>query len=236
MERRAHPWFTLGLGGAALFLLSALAFLLRPSLLDAADAPLLGLGGAAGTGLATLLAWMGNVEVLAPALLVGALVLHRNGRTSEALLLLGAFAVEELLVHGLKAWVARPRPEWALVPAAGGSFPSGHAARGALAACLFVGLARVRGARLVAALAAWGAAMALSRVVLGVHHVSDVLAGMGAGVAVGGLGLAAFAAADERRRTVRVPVETPAAPSAPAESARAPAASPAASGPTDPQA
>jgi membrane-associated phospholipid phosphatase len=99
---------------------------------------------------------------------------------------LGELACES----GLKALIARPRPilEYPLAHASGYSFPSGHAGGAAalygslvlLASPLLRRWARVllwaAGALLVAAVAA-------SRVLLGVHYPSDVTAGVALGLA-----------------------------------------------------
>ncbi|MFJ9683170.1 phosphatase PAP2 family protein [Streptomyces sp. NPDC101194] len=91
--------------------------------------------------------------------------------------------------YGLMRVIARPRPplgDWA-THASGFAFPSGHATTSALMAGLLltaIGVRaqgrrvprplRVAGAALVVC---WAAAVGLSRVLLGVHWVTDVLAG-----------------------------------------------------------
>lgn len=90
----------------------------------------------------------------------------------------------------LKMVFQRPRPELPyLSPATGYSFPSGHAA---VTAALFLTLALVfsrHASRAARALALSGAGLltllvGISRVSLGVHHPSDVLAGFAAGALV----------------------------------------------------
>ena len=91
-----------------------------------------------------------------------------------------------VVVFALKFSIRRSRPEgeWG-----GGyrrfdphSFPSGHAARvGAMAT--FVAL--VGPWPLAIAVAAWACAVAFSRVALGVHYVSDVVAGVALGIVMG---------------------------------------------------
>lgn len=209
-----HPWLLVGLAGVCLFAFAAMLLTFSPGLLDRADALLVGFGGQAGFLAATGLAWMGNAEVLLPLAGVGAFLLHRAARSRAALALLGAFALEELLVGAIKLAVARPRPNVGDIFAAGWSFPSGHAARAALVAVLgFALLAAHRPAwrrPLLAIAVGWALLMAAARVSLGVHHVSDVLAGLGLGTAIGGASLALLLAIEAGADTVRVRVAEPA--------------------------
>lgn len=95
-----------------------------------------------------------------------------------------------VLVMGIKFLVRRRRPEgeW------GGiyrntdphSFPSGHAARSFLIATLAVGL--VPG-WLAVVLWIWAPLVAVARVAMGVHYLSDVVAGALLGIICGRIGL-----------------------------------------------
>ncbi|MFG3495273.1 phosphatase PAP2 family protein [Streptomyces sp. NPDC047928] len=100
---------------------------------------------------------------------------------------------------GVKRVVQRPRPEGpALVRTAGRhGFPSSHATSAAAAAVAF-GALRPAARRLVPPVAA---AMCLSRLVVGVHHPTDVAAGVLLGAATAALGSrrAATAALGSRR-------------------------------------
>lgn len=133
-------------------------------------------------------------EVLAVALhpwvfrvaVVGAGVLAwRAGRRRAATVCVATMAVGGVLGVALKLVIARPRPAWGNPVAAevGYSMPSGHALNAALGSALLVVLAwpwlRARGrTALAAATAATVTAVAmLDRMVLGVHYLSDVLAG-----------------------------------------------------------
>jgi membrane-associated phospholipid phosphatase len=96
----------------------------------------------------------------------------------------GAVALTELAGQAIKRAVRRPRPP---EDARGGrpptpsrySFPSAHTAAATAAAMVFPPLVP-RAVLLVAA-----AATGLSRPYLGVHYPSDVIAGVGLGIAVG---------------------------------------------------
>lgn len=99
---------------------------------------------------------------------------------------LGLAVAGMAVITVLKFFFAIPRPPPAVnsIPISGYSFPSGHAtastiAYGILAYDLRIGTARLRYA--VASLLV--ALIALSRVVLGVHYVRDVVAGILIGVA-----------------------------------------------------
>ncbi|WP_437570409.1 phosphatase PAP2 family protein [Sorangium sp. So ce542] len=100
-----------------------------------------------------------------------------------------ALAGGGLLNQALKALFARPRPlfDEPLAVAAGWSFPSGHSMGtfvtfGMLSylGLLFLRTLRARLA-LVAFALSWTVAMGFSRMYLGVHYLSDVLAGFAAG-------------------------------------------------------
>lgn len=71
------------------------------------------------------------------------------------------------------------------------SFPSGHAARAFLIAVLASGLGSVG---LAAVLWVWAPLVALARVAMGVHYLSDILAGAILGIVFGLIGLAIYPA------------------------------------------
>lgn len=98
-----------------------------------------------------------------------------------------------LVVLAIKFLIRRRRPEgdWGALyrKADPHSFPSGHAAR----AALILVLVSVWGPPwLRPILFLWTPAMALSRVALGLHYVSDVVGGILLGVALASLSLAFF--------------------------------------------
>ena len=88
-----------------------------------------------------------------------------------------------------KAAVDRPRPVDALVETAGSSFPSGHAAYSIVWVAIAVALARDvpglagRAGVLITALLL-AAAVGVTRIVLQVHYLTDVLAGWALGATI----------------------------------------------------
>ena len=98
-----------------------------------------------------------------------------------------AVAVSYLCSTSIKLVVGRRRPAVEDLPhlmatPTGLSFPSSHASSSFAAARAYAGL--LPGVPLYGA----AAAMALSRVYLGVHYPSDIAAGAGVGTAIGSLG------------------------------------------------
>ena len=127
----------------------------------------------------------GTFRLLTLGLIVAALA-RRNIRVAVFLLI--SVELSGLVVEVAKRAADRPRPSTALVSTSETAFPSGHALGvivGVLA-LLVVALPVVRG-RLRGWLIALGAvivvAIGIGRVVLGVHHPSDVLAGWALGYA-----------------------------------------------------
>ena len=111
---------------------------------------------------------------------------RRNVRV--ALFLVISVELSGLVTEAAKAAAGRPRPDTAFVSALGMSFPSGHALGGlvAVAALLTVGLPVARPSLrgwFIAVGAVVVAATGVGRVVLNVHHPSDVLAGWALGYA-----------------------------------------------------
>jgi membrane-associated phospholipid phosphatase len=135
---------------------------------------------------------LGSTPVLALVAGTAAAYLVTRGRARDATLLPAVLVVAQLLTWMLKATFERPRPSFDDPVATAGwfSFPSGHALSslvlyGALA---YVFADRLRPPRArVAGLVAAGllvAAIGFSRLYLGVHYLTDVLAGYSAGLAL----------------------------------------------------
>jgi undecaprenyl-diphosphatase len=105
-----------------------------------------------------------------------------------ALLLLACVFVLAALVLALKFTIRRQRPpgEWGAVyrKTDPHSFPSGHAARAFMLAALMTAFGPLW---LAALLWLWAPLVSLARVSLGVHFLSDVLAGAVLGLAFAGL-------------------------------------------------
>ena len=106
---------------------------------------------------------------------------------SWALTLLLSIIVLAVIVLGIKFTIRRRRPEgeWGVIYRTTDphSFPSGHAARVVLIATLAIGLGP---GWLAIILCVWAPLVALARVAMGVHYLSDIVAGAGLGL-VGGL-------------------------------------------------
>jgi len=133
------------------------------------------------------LTWLGSwVALVATGVVVLALAVRRNLAWLSVGLVLVAWAGEVVAVSLAKHVVRRQRPptELWLYPAHGWSWPSGHAATAALTfAVLAIVLTRSLHHRL-AKVATWSAAVVVvagvgfSRIELGVHWTTDVLASL----------------------------------------------------------
>jgi len=128
-----------------------------------------------------------TVPVLILVATVGVVELWRHRRmTILAFLLVTVFSTMAVY-NATKLIVNRPRPDISqLVGATGSSFPSGHSATAAAAyAALALVLGRGMGRRgrvvLAAVAGAITAAVAASRILLGVHWLTDVIAGISVG-------------------------------------------------------
>jgi undecaprenyl-diphosphatase len=154
--------------------------------------------------------WAGNAVVLALVTAVTLALLARRRAVGPAVLVVAVAGGIEALNAGLKLLFHRPRPELAFVHLDTYSFPSGHAAGSAaiysLLAVLVALRLRPRGRTLLAlATAVLLAAIAFSRLYLGAHYLSDVLAGLSLGLAWTAAWLLAFEALGARRFARVVP-------------------------------
>jgi undecaprenyl-diphosphatase len=150
--------------------------------------------------------------VLTGASILAAVLLRSRRRFHGAELVVVTILGALLLSASLKMALprARPDPFFGVPLPHSGSFPSGHAL---IAMSFFGGLAAVtarRTPRRVLKIAIWSAALAaillvgLSRIYLGVHYPSDVLAGYGVGLLWVGV-----VAATDRRISRRVETAPP---------------------------
>jgi undecaprenyl-diphosphatase len=149
--------------------------------------------------------------------------LWSTGRRADAVLVVGAMSGAGLVFRGLKELLDRPRPplDGRLVDAANESLPSGHATMATVVVGTLVVLAwpdRTTAGRtvLLAVATLWVGAVGLTRIYLGVHWFSDVVAGW----LVGGAWLAVCVAAWSWWRTRHPAVTAPDRPPPPAPDRR----------------
>jgi len=137
-----------------------------------------------------LVTMTGNAVTVIAALSVVSIVLVRAGRRRQAVFLVTATIAAMIVNPLVKQVFQRARPD--LIPhhpIGGYAFPSGHTMNSmSFAAALVVAFWHTRQRWLVATAApAWAVVVALSRVYLGVHYPSDVVAGWALAVAVVGI-------------------------------------------------
>lgn len=132
---------------------------------------------------------IGSTWVTAPLMVVVTVYLAWRRRWEALTSWVGTMVVSQLLIGPVKALYERMRPPMPLVETSGFSFPSGHSVAGAAIAVALVIVLVPAGPKrrnLEMLAAAFATIMALSRVYLRAHWLSDVAAGaaLGAGVAV----------------------------------------------------
>jgi membrane-associated phospholipid phosphatase len=160
--------------------------------------------------------WTGRGIVTIPLRIALLAVLLLRRRFAAGIAFALTWASSEILLETMKGYFMRGRPPFPLVQTVGYSFPSGHAtaaaAIGVSAVLAFMHPGRRRRAWVLVALL-FAFTMALSRVYLGAHWLSDVVTG----VLLGSVSaVASFAIVDEvRLRTLRrrSPAQASSAPS-----------------------
>jgi undecaprenyl-diphosphatase len=201
---RERGWLGAAAAGALLFLIALVGW--RSGALapwDAAAAGALGRSSGPAHDAAGVLATVGGTAVVAIVIVLAAAWLAWRRRWWGAARVVVLPAAGEAFVILVKELARRPRPPNPLETDF--SFPSGHATDAAIFACLLAWYALGRGRRapvvvfLLLVASTWAVVVAASRLVLGVHYLTDVLAGLGGGVAVAGAGLAALGYAERSR-------------------------------------
>ncbi|HVM36876.1 MAG TPA: phosphatase PAP2 family protein [Sphingomicrobium sp.] len=145
-------------------------------------------GGGGGASLVVLWTGLGDWSVLLAATSFGLAWLLYRRQWRPALLLAGWTLLGRLLVELQKVTFARLRPEddMPMVVVNGFSFPSGHAANSTIVYLMLALLVTEPGParrRALIAAAIVAALVGISRVLLGVHWPSDVIAGWAFGLA-----------------------------------------------------
>ncbi|HYH60157.1 MAG TPA: phosphatase PAP2 family protein [Thermoleophilaceae bacterium] len=144
-------------------------------------------------GWAERLADLASTQTALGVTIVGALVLLATRHWRGAMALALVYPVTQGAVQLVKVLIARPRPEESFADPQGFSFPSAHSATSvavyATIAFILIRASR-RGHSRIAVASFAGAlvlAVGLSRVLLGAHYPTDVLAGWGFGALLASL-------------------------------------------------
>jgi membrane-associated phospholipid phosphatase len=141
----------------------------------------------AGLDLFRAVSFLGSPRVALVLAIAISVWLYRRGMVVDAVLLPLVLGGAELLNWILKLAFHRERPEVAFVHLDSYSFPSGHAmnSTAVYGALMYLALSRFGSTvrlGLAAAMATFVALVCFSRLYLGVHYLSDVLAGFAAGI------------------------------------------------------
>ena len=137
------------------------------------------------TDVVRVITWAGSAFLLVPLALIACLAFARTGLRREAFAIVFSLGGAMLISDWVKLLVSRPRPPVEHLQAVtGSSFPSGHTTQASafwfsLVLAMPAAGASPKLTRLAAGLALLIVlAVAASRVYLGVHYPSDVVAGM----------------------------------------------------------
>ncbi|WNF25654.1 phosphatase PAP2 family protein [Streptomyces sp. C11-1] len=210
--RTAALWTASVAAAAALALLALVAARWPPLLsLDRMVAEALHRDAVADPGLVrvsrVLTDWVWDPWTMRLLIAVAVVALWWRGARPLALRVAATSLLASLLQQGLKTVVGRERPQWPdpVDTADYSAFPSGHAMTAAVSCGLLVWLLRLYGT----GPGVWGAALAVAvvsavgvavtRVYLGVHWLSDVVGGALLGVAAVALCAAGYARVPARR-------------------------------------
>jgi membrane protein DedA with SNARE-associated domain/membrane-associated phospholipid phosphatase len=154
---------------------------------------------------------LGSLPVTGAAVLATAIFALARRRPIESVTLVVGMAVLFAAVHIAKAAYDRPRPAGELIDATGAAYPSGHSAYSvAFVACALVlvraGVGWAVRIGMVTVAVVLVAFVALSRMYLRAHYLTDVLGGVALGVAVWSLvGIAALFAGSVRHNEAPKP-------------------------------
>ncbi len=134
-------------------------------------------------GFFAVVTFSGSARFLVPVAIIAAVAMLVARRRFEALLVGTSVITATLVVWGMKAIVGRARPAlWEAQWYWGSSFPSGHTlSTAAFATAAALCIARIwprAGTPAMVLAVLWAGLVAVSRLVLGVHWPSDVLAAM----------------------------------------------------------
>lgn len=132
--------------------------------------------------LAKAVTTLGAFPVAAVFTLIAAAYCLKRRRLPETLVLVLSLAIAGLLVMPMKEWLDVPRPTGSLVHTLGDSYPSGHSAYAVTYITIAITIQRVRDIvvrfAIVGAAVALTTLIALSRVYLRAHYLTDVIGGV----------------------------------------------------------
>lgn len=139
------------------------------------------------SGIAVALAWLGGLPALSAMGLTITGIMLKQQRPDLAIFTIASLCGAVILSWGCKWTFARVRPDvWVeLVNHYGSSFPSGHSIYAVTLAGVLMVISRQSPYHrwLTVAGIVWGVAMGFSRIYLGAHFLTDVLAGWALAIA-----------------------------------------------------